>query len=56
MLWRGSAKLVKIVCGQLHNEFSVNTIYGLAQSAGSSHPPNLCTLSVNFLHSQFPHN
>ena len=55
MLWSGSTKLVTFVCGQLYNNFSVNPFYGVAQSPGSSHPPNLSTLTVNFLHSPFPH-
>ena len=50
----GSAKLVTFVCGQLHNKLSVNPVYAVAQSAGSSHLPNLSTLTVNFLHSHFP--
>jgi len=56
MLCRGSAKLVTCVCGQLYDKFSVNPVYGVAQSAGSSHRPNLSALTVNLLHSQFPHN
>jgi len=34
----------------------VKLVYGVAQSAGSSHLPNLSTLTVKFLHSQSPHN
>jgi len=52
----GFAKLVTFVCGQLYNKLTVTPVHGVAQSAGSYHPPNLSTLTVNFLHSQSPHN
>ena len=42
------------MCGQLYKTFSENPVYGLAQSAGSSHTPNLSTFTVISCTHSFP--
>jgi len=49
-------KISDIYVGSAVQQIVSKPVYGVAQSSGSSHPPNLSTLSVKFLHSVFPHN